>query len=204
MNGGKIVVADRHIAEHEAQEKAALYVFGALQGAELSAFEEHLRDGCTFCNGEVEAFRLVSTEIRDGIGDPPDSTREKLFDRIVAAGVAEQPIVEKDGLRFVRGEMTPWVALPVAGVEVKLLSADAERSATTQLVYMAPGARYPDHRHGDTEDLYVLQGDLTVSGVLMKAGDYCRAEPGSKHTNINTREGCVFISTTSTRDEFLA
>ena len=196
-------MTDHHIAEHEAQEKAALYVFGALEGEAMRAFEEHLRGGCAFCNGEVEAFRATTTEINDEIGEVPASTREKLIDRIATAGAPEQPVVEKDGLRFVRGELTPWVALPVAGVEVKLLSADVERSMTTQLVYMAPGASYPNHRHGDTEDLYVLQGDMTVSGVPMKAGDYCRAEPGSTHTEINSRDGCVFISTTSTRDQLL-
>jgi len=48
-----------------------------------------------------------------------------------------------------------------------------------------------------------LEGDLTLSGVEMKAGDYCRAEPGSIHTDITTRGGNVIILIASERNESL-
>jgi hypothetical protein len=32
-----------------------------------------------------------------------------------------------------------------------------------------------------------------LSGIEMKAGDYCRAEPGSVNTEITTRGGNVII-----------
>src|SRR6185295_18234338 len=100
-------------------------------------------------------------------------TKQRLLQRISTAENADPPVIEQPGLRFVRGDQTAWQLLDVPGVEIKLLAVDAERDCTTQLVYMAPGATYPDHRHGGTEDLYVLQGDLQVSGVTLKTGDYC-------------------------------
>jgi len=54
-----------------------------------------------------------------------------------------------------------------------------------------------------TRTVAVLEEDLTVSGVLMKAGDYCRAEPGSVHTGLSTSGGCLFIAVCSERDERL-
>jgi hypothetical protein len=49
----------------------------------------------------------------------------------------------------------------------------------------------------------VLEGDVTISGVEMKPGDYCRAEPGSVHTGISSRGGCQFITIASERNELL-
>ena len=73
----------------------------------------------------------------------------------------------------------------------------------TQLVRMAPGTSYPRHRHADIEENYLLEGDLTISGVTMKAGDYCRAEPDSVHSDIRTSGGCQFISIASEHNELL-
>jgi quercetin dioxygenase-like cupin family protein len=73
----------------------------------------------------------------------------------------------------------------------------------TVLVRMAPGTSAPRHRHAEVEESYVLEGDVTISGVEMTPGDYCRAEPGSVHTGISTRGGCQFITIASERNELL-
>jgi anti-sigma factor ChrR (cupin superfamily) len=69
---------------------------------------------------------------------------------------------------------------------------------------MAPGTVYPAHRHGDLEEIYMLEGDYLVSGILMHAGDYCRAEAGSVHEDSRTLSGCVFIVTASMQDQRVA
>src|SRR5262249_3379987 len=71
----------------------------------------------------------------------------------------------------------------------------------TKLVRMAPGAVLHPHRHAEAEESYVLEGDLWVSGVLMLAGDYCRAEAGSVHSEVHTSGGCAFIAVCWERDE---
>jgi anti-sigma factor ChrR (cupin superfamily) len=69
---------------------------------------------------------------------------------------------------------------------------------------MEPGAVYPTHRHAEVEEIYVLDGDLSVDGETLGAGDYCTAAAGSTHRAPHTRGGCRFIAFSSGRDEFLA
>ena len=74
----------------------------------------------------------------------------------------------------------------------------------TALVRMEPHTRYPSHQHADVEELYLLDGDLLVEGQRMRAGDYCRAEPGSIHGEVSTQAGALFLVRYSQRDELLA
>jgi DNA-directed RNA polymerase specialized sigma24 family protein len=53
--------------------------------------------------------------------------------------------------------------------------------------------------------IYLLRSRSRArSGVLMRQGDYCRADAGSLHTGVTTKTGCVFITVASSRDEWLA
>ena len=85
--------------------------------------------------------------------------------------------------------------------EYKLVAYDAERRATTSLVRFAPGMRYPPHRHGGTEEIFVLEGSVLVNGVLLKAGDYCRSEAGTDETGTISHEGAMAIVVSSDFDE---
>jgi hypothetical protein len=42
-----------------------------------------------------------------------------------------------------------------------------------------------------------------ISGVLMRAGDYCRAEPGTVHVDISTNGGVLFFCLASDHNEAL-
>ena len=63
----------------------------------------------------------------------------------------------------------------------------------TALVRMDGGIRYPPHRHTDTEELYLLEGDLTVEGQVLREGDYCAAIAGTIHGGTYSQDGCTFI-----------
>jgi len=104
----------------------------------------------------------------------------------------------------VRSGQFDWAPAVAPGIEVKRLSEDRVRERVTLLVRLAPGASYPDHRHADVEELYLLEGEVFVSGVLMRAGDYCRSEADSVHDRIHTSTGCLFLATASLRNQFLA
>ena len=77
----------------------------------------------------------------------------------------------------------------------------AEDSCTTSLIRMEAGTRYPGHRHGGLEEVFMIHGDLVVEGQKMKPGDYCRAEKGSVHSESYTESGCVFVLKASLLDE---
>ena len=62
-------------------------------------------------------------------------------------------------------------------------------------------SRYPSHRHAGVEEILLLEGDLHVHGVVMRAGDYCRAEPDSMHEVTFSESGCMLLLRTSQHDE---
>jgi anti-sigma factor ChrR (cupin superfamily) len=190
----------------EARDRAALYVVGALRGEEAREFAAHLQQGCEVCAAEVKAFSHVTDELAAVV--PPQTPnaklRERVLDRIASeAGARNSATIDKNGMRFVLSNLMPWEGTSIAGVETKVLFRDARSRMVTQLVRMSPGTSFPHHRHAEIEDCYVLEGDLTLSGVEMKAGDYCRAEPGSIHTEITTRGGNVIILIASERNELV-
>ena len=185
------------------RETAALYALGALSADETRAFEGHL-GSCTACRAETAAFRAVTNDLARAAPPqlPPAALRTRVLERIAEQSTPTRPpVIERAGVRFVRSAQLVWETAAAPAVEVKTLSIDHARGYVTKLVRMAPGASLYPHRHADVEESYVLDGDLLVSGVLMRSGDYCRAEAGSIHTGVTTRSGCLFIAVSSLRDE---
>jgi len=180
---------------------AALYALGALSAEEARAFEARLQNDATY-QAELAAFRSVVQELSYAVPPqaPPPALRAKLLGRIAAE---EAAVIDRDGMRFVRSTQLGWEPGAGPGVEVKRLFTDPSGNRTTKMYRMAPGSTYPAHRHADVEDIYVIEGDLLVCGVLMRAGDYCRAEAGSLHEGVRTANGCLFIATASERNQRL-
>jgi len=181
----------------QAQERAALYALGALDREEAREFAQHLQDGCEVCAREVASFGEVVDELAFA-GEPVEpraAARAAVLARFAA------PALDQDGVRFVFGERVAWEPVAVPQVNRKALFSDPQRNFSTNLIRMAPGATYPSHRHAEAEELYVIEGDLSVNGVTMRAGDYCRAEARSIHDRIHTVNGCVFLAMSSLDDE---
>jgi anti-sigma factor ChrR (cupin superfamily) len=189
----------------EADERVALYALGALTDAERDDFESHLGGGCARCRAEVDTFNRVTARL--GELAPVRRPRAELRTAVLAAVdqvAAEPAVTELEGIRFVRAARVPWQMSTVPAVQVKQLAKDPQRGYHSVLVRMPPGSSYPQHRHADVEEVYVLEGDLTVNGVMMHAGDYCRAEAGSVHRDVFSEHGCTYIVFASVRDEFVA
>jgi anti-sigma factor ChrR (cupin superfamily) len=188
----------------DAQDRAALYTLGALQAAEAHDFEAHLEGGCEMCRAELESFCAVATDLLlTSVAPPRPEVRTRVLKRISDDSLAGGTLFIGDGLQFVRAAQIAWEPVANQGMEVKVLFRDANRAYSAKLVRMAAGTNYPSHRHADIEEVFLLEGDLTVSGVLMQPGDYCRAEPGTTHRDVSTSAGCLFISMSSERDELL-
>jgi quercetin dioxygenase-like cupin family protein len=182
----------------EVRDRAILYALGVLEPADVAAFEAHLAEGCRTCVGEVQAFHVVSEELGYAAAAvrPDAEVRERLLAR-VRAGMAEVvwtvvPTTER-----------PWEARHLPGLEVRRLDQRAETGRFTALARMEAGLVYPGHRHVDTEELYLLAGDLSVDGHLLGPGDYCAAPPGTIHYVTATRGGCTFLLHASERDQVL-
>ena len=177
-----------------------------MRGEEARDFEAHLKQGCEVCAAEVKAFSLVTDELAGAV--PPQAPRAKLRERVLdkiasEVRVSNSATIDKNGMRFVLSNLMSWEGTAIKDIETKVLFRDLRDGMVTQLVRMAPGTSYPPNRHAEVEECYVLEGDLTLSGVEMKSGDYCRAERGSIHTEISTRGGNLIILIASDRNELL-
>lgn len=184
------------------REAAALYALGALCADEERLFQARLAAGDPEYLSELAAFRSVVHDLAYAV--PPQAAPPGLRARVLTRIAADEAaVVEQSGLRFVRSAQLGWEPGIAPGVEVKRLFTDPEGRRTTKMYRMAPGSSYPAHRHADVEDLYLVEGDLLVCGVLMNAGDYCRAEAGSLHQGVRTATGCLFIATASEHNQRL-
>ena len=185
-------------------ELASSYALDALDQAEKTAFEEHLREGCEACEAELRSFQMVASELAESVGqEPPSSLRQRLLGKIASAPRIPGIILDKGGVLVARPDEMSWMPL-APGIEFKLLSRESERHYNTSLVKMAAGAHYPPHRHGDVEELFLLSGDLHLAGDVMRAGDYCRAEAGTVHDDSYTELGCLFLVRASRNNQMLA
>jgi len=188
--------------EEEVRERAALFAIGALSPEEAAVVERHLAAGEAPYQREVAAFRAVADDL--AYAAPPRAPRPAARDRVLARLAADSPaVITQEGFRFVLGARLDWQPGVVPGVEVKLLREDASGGRRTRLIRMAPGTIYPKHRHPEVEEVYLLEGDLVVNGVLMRAGDYCSAEANSVHDGARSPSGCTFVVTAGA-NEFLS
>lgn len=94
-----------------------------------------------------------------------------------------------------------WEETGEPGVQVRRLFLDPQRDQFTAVVRMAPGTAWPRHIHNGAEECLVLEGDLRVGEITMRAGDYQRAPAGSRHGVQSTEKGCLLLIMSSLSDE---
>lgn len=197
----------------EVLELAALYALGALSAEEAATFEAHLAEGCPTCENEANAFATILGHLGYGVlpVTPRAEVRSRLLNRVRAeAGGAMRPGpseteagLDRSDLTIVHSAEGQWEAGGAPGLVVKRLFLDHAGQRLTALGRMKAGSRYPSHRHADFEELYVLEGDLTVEGQVLRAGDYCAALGGTVHRDTYSDRGCMFFVLASGRDEIL-
>jgi quercetin dioxygenase-like cupin family protein len=198
-------------------DSVAIYVLGNLDGEDLTALERHLAGGCSSCASELARTAESIAKLANAVTMPAGS-RERFLSRLdqervlkgtsataqaAPAGENSAIIYRTAGVLISRSEAIPWQPIAASGIWTKLLFADLEQHCVTSLVRLDPGIYYPPHRHRGPEEIFLLTGEITVQGKLMKAGDYCRAEPGSIHGESFSKAGCTFILRASTQDEVL-
>lgn len=140
---------------------------------------------------------------------PPPHLKQRILDRIAS----EEPVRRTSlppGTRAVLPGVTAvlvadaeWIPTPLPGLEFKLLHRDDARGYTTRLLRFAPGSTYPAHRHGATEEVFIVAGSVVLNGVMLRAGDYCRSEAGTTETAAYSAEGGMAIIVSSDADEFV-
>jgi predicted ChrR family anti-sigma factor len=196
------------------RELAELYAAGALTPAEASAFESRVRSADpAFVNAlrEVEPAMNTLLNSADPL-TPPAGVRASIMARLNAdtdqpatgEAVFEVHADEHDhaalpspgvdaGITILRASTGRWTRTGLRGVRMRTLLADRKANRRTILLDMAAGSELPDHSHAGIEEVFMIRGDLSIAGEVLREGDYIRVERGANHGVPRTESGCVCI-----------
>jgi putative transcriptional regulator len=194
-------------------ELAPLYALGVLSQAEQQWVEQQIADSPELAMELAQYERTVGALPYDTTVLPTEATMQqvkgKLFDRLnlpmpepITAPVAQSPEPASTVVPFMalRSEALQWRPGRVPKTEVALLHVDQARRERVALFRAEADMTYPAHRHGGTEEIYMLSGDLTLNGVTYYAGDYIRSIRGSQHDAGYSAQGCMFFVRSSMDD----
>ena len=122
---------------------------------------------------------------------PPAGLRAEVLMRIRNAS----PAAEFVTLRVDAG----WKPLMPA-VQAKLLTYDTRTQTKSFLLRAEAGVSMPGHGHHGYEACLVLEGDIVLGDLVLVAGDFHGAGPGSTHPSVSTRRGVLVYLHTSLVD----
>lgn len=175
------------------RDLAAASVLASLHSTEQVALEAHLAKGCTECESEIRAAGELAAELAlVSEAAPPLSLREKLLSKVAQESRKPGVLLEDKGILIKRPDELAWKPF-IPGIDRKLLHTDGDRRYRSYLLRFEPGAKLFKHRHPEVEEILVISGDVHISGMHMKAGDYCRAGADSVHEESWSDQGCVLF-----------
>ena len=90
-------------------------------------------------------------------------------------------------------EERAFVKTEVPGVEVSPVRSHPEGGATYFLRF-AEGAVGPPHTHPAGEELFVVEGEISVGGMRLKAGDYLYTAPNESHDAVAHTPAVILLS----------
>jgi anti-sigma factor ChrR (cupin superfamily) len=194
-------------------EKAALHALGLLNETEAREFADHLSQGCEVCHAEVQAFQETAgmLAVAAPLRKPPSRLKRVLTERISGSSSPASQLQPwkfwgaeaSEELHVVRRDEGVWTTI-AGGVYAKRLYADPGRDRVTMLIRMDPGSTFPSHRHGGPEECLVLEGEIRVGDLVLRAGDYQCAPLHSVHEVTRTDTGCLLLIVSSQHDQLLA
>jgi anti-sigma factor ChrR (cupin superfamily) len=117
---------------------------------------------------------------------PRDELRQRLLER-VAAFEELRPVAD------VRRDENTWSHSGIPGVAIKTLLQEPQLGRSTYLVRMDPGSRLPAHRHGDTEQCLVIEGDIRWGDLTYEKGDFVAMGKGTEHPEVHTVGGNLLL-----------
>ncbi len=166
---------------------AAEFVLGLLSPETMSALDSRVQRDQGFA-ALVERWRKQLAPL-DTLVDPV-SPPDDLFERIDQAVDRLDP--SPAGTVTRRAGEGVWE--PEADrVASKQLWHDRLAGRVTRLVKIDPGGRYVGHHHPADETCYVLEGELQLGDLVLRAGDFHVALAGSDHPPAASKSGCLLL-----------
>lgn len=181
------------------QDDVLLYILGDLSEAEETAFEQRVVSGPpgSFLEREVaeqmESLAVTAERIAASMPAP----RRGLKDRILTA------IGPTPKQHIVRSGEDGWAPSGFEGIDMKVLYEDKTRGIYSVMARFGPGVHHQKHRHVGVEECFVLQGDLHMNEINLKAGDFIVTHDSSIHDDTWSDHGCILLLSTQLKDEML-
>ena len=189
------------------RDQALLASFGLAGNEHEQAIIEAANQGDEAALAELNAYREVLAQVAQTIpaADPPSDLKQKLMSRIAASKPKLKPgwRTHQPGFDYVLSGDGLWQDAPFSGVKYQVLHYDKQAGLLTQLVRLAPGAKFPPHRHGAAEQCLVLEGHVSIGNLHLGKGDFNLAQPGTDHAEMTTAEGCLLLLVNNPHDEIL-
>ena len=111
--------------------------------------------------------------------------RATMFDKVAAESACLSP-----GFNTIRASDGEWIhALP--GAAIKILHQDADSPIVTYLARLEPGFEMCGHPHPFDEECIMLEGEMWLGDLHLKAGDYHFAAKGVLHGKLRTTTGAL-------------
>lgn len=162
---------------------ASEYVLGTLEGQTRAGFISRLaRDPDLRALVAVWEERLSGLNADVGMAEPPAELWQKIERQIDKSG--------PPGTLTLRADAGRWKTIG-PGVECKLLYSDKASGARSLMMRLAPGAVYPAHDHSSLEECVIVEGDMIVGDLQLRAGDYHAVQAGTRHAEVTSQNGGV-------------
>lgn len=131
---------------------------------------------------------------------PPKSVKTALMSRIEALANEEiySPSVKEQSsethFQYLRTTEAEWSKHPlVPAIRVRQLAVDTQRKFAVIQMSVPPKTVYPPHHHTQSEECYVISGDLRAGGRILGAGDFLHADAQSDHGELYTEYGAEVL-----------
>ncbi len=185
---------DSWSGEEQPWEALLGYLLETLDADERRAIENALVDDDWLRTEGLEMMRQLATRVLESYpAEPPASLRARLMSAIGQPSTVPpsppEAIPYSTLSRARDGAWIPWQP----GWTTRLLHHSPAEDLVVALVRAEPGASLPPHRHCIAEEVFVLEGDLTVGEERLGPGDYIRSEAGTIHTHNFTTTGCMIL-----------
>lgn len=139
--------------------------------------------------GDLEAWvyeRLAGAlEIGQGSVACNNRLRKSMLKRVLAA-------IPPPDTRTVRADSLAWSEL-VPGVTIKLLRVNHDARNMTAYIRMKPGSKFGAHRHSQSEECLVLEGEIFIGAHRLHAGDMHIAGAGTEHATVTSPRGALML-----------
>ena len=201
-------MADPHI-----EDRLPDFVLGLLSGEERALVEAHLA-GCEACRGAARTLQDAVGLAAVGLGSPSGG-REQLLQALEGGRRFEQFVpqvaglfdLSEDAARTLLAQIDDaqaWSEGPAPGCTlIPVMPGPNCRGQIVSLLKLEPAATFPEHSHGDEEQVLVLEGGyLDSTGIEVWRGELDVRARGTSHSFV-ALEGpaCICATVSSFPDD---